>query len=273
MNWIILLFFAIFFFSNQALSELRNRVISKKTSHGLSLAIPSSCIAKGQTLVSTAAMSSTDRSQSIALVSALATAGSTFNISYSFTPQLIQSFGSSTSTEGVGTPAGIGVLPTPVNFGQLQPRVSPATNSAPTAQTEIKLRGMIDSLQINLISANGQIISTSQVFSSLSEAQTASASASSNMVQTSGNEASLSLDLVASDILSFYTTLGLHSSLQSQAVLQAGINTSSSTSSLPLAMGYSVTLADIINSIEILANVTFDGDNLNVSIPATNIGC
>ena len=130
---------------------------------------------------------------------------------------------------------------------------------------------------INLIGVEGQSQSQAQVFNSIGEAQTISSNGSiaANLVQTSSNQASIGLDILAGNIKRFVTNLGIHSELRSQMDLQLnGTSTLPVTDQgVPTALSHALGLADIINHIDVQAMIMFDGTNLVVSTPVAEVGC
>jgi hypothetical protein len=206
------------------------------------LVIPASCVIKAQAIVGSTAMSTSDLAASQAFVNVLSSAGTSVAIDYVLTPNLVQ--------QGSGTSS---------------------------ATTEISIKGFLGSVQLTLLQGSGSSYATAQVFNSSADAQaTAASSISTNLIQTSSNQASVNLDVVASNIQRLYSAIGISSDLQSQSALMmsgSGSVTGNPATGLPTTLTHALTLADIISHININAVVTFDGTNLSVISPQANIGC
>ena len=160
------------------------------------------------------------------------------------------------------------------------PPATPASDQTPInpqEMTEISLAGYMGSTLINLVGVEGQSQAQAQVYNSIGDAQTVSASAGiiGNLVQTSSNQATIGLDILAGNIKRFVTDLGIHSDLRSQLDVQlnGGSTLTATDAGVPTTLTHAIGLADIINRIDIRATVTFDGTNLIVSTPVAAIGC
>lgn len=223
--------------------------------------IPSSCVIKAKAIVSASSMGASDLAASQAFLNVLSSAGSTISVDYVLTPNLVQ--------QGVGTSNN----PAPPQGNAIgNPGTTPSL-----ATTEISLKGYLGTVQISLIQASGNTYVTSQVFDSLSTAQaTASSSVATNLIQKNSNQATVSMDVIATDIQKFFTSIGISSDLQGQSSIDistGGAGTASNLGGVPTVLGHALTLADIISHIDVKATVTFDGTNLTIVAPKTNLGC
>jgi hypothetical protein len=243
--------------SASAIADPGDKEYTKPTHNKAKFQIPSSCIVKAQALAASTAMSGSDRSASLSFVSVLSAVGSSLVIEYSLTPKLIQKGG----VQGDANRSDRG------NSG-----------NGNAGTTEISLMGTLGTLQITLADVNGTAYASSPVYASTSEAQAASAGAalSASLVQQTNNQTTINLDLIGTDIKSFYTNLTFHSDLLNQAVIGgqaiSGLTTNP-TSGLPFYQAHALNLADIVTSLDIRAIVRFDGTQLSVETPSTIVGC
>lgn len=243
--------------SSSALADTGDKEYSRSTHNKVKFQIPSSCVVKAQAMAASTAMSGSDRSASLSFVSVLSAVGSTLVVDYSLVPKLIQKGG------------GQGESKRSDRLGALNR--NPGT-------TEISLTGSLATLQITLADVNGAAFASSPVYASTSDAQAPSAGValSASLVQKTGNQTTISLDLIGTDIKSFYTNLSFHSDLLNQASIGgqaiAGLTTDP-TSGLPFYQAHALNLADLVTSIDIRAVVRFDGTQLSVDIPSTVVGC
>ena len=243
--------------SSSVPAETGDKEYSKPTHNKARFQIPSSCVVKAQAMAASTAMSGADRSASLSFVSVLSAVGSSLVVEYSLSPKLVQKAG---------------------HQGESERSDRGKSGNGRSGTTEISLTGSLGTLQISLADVNGSAFASSPVFASASDAQaTASGSAlSASLIQKTGNQTTISLDLIGTDIKSFYTNLSFHSDLLNQASVAgqaiSGL-TLNPTSGLPFYQAHALNLADIVTSIDIRAVVRFDGNQLNVDIPSTIVGC
>lgn len=258
---ICIAFFALFAsLSGNALATPGDREYTKPTHAKTKFQIPAACIMKAQAMATVTAMSTTDRSASLSFVSVLSAVGSSIVVDYNLIPKLIQKASSQNDPRGSA-------------------RGNESNNGADKpGMTEISLTGSLGAMQISLADVNGTAISTTPVYVSQSEAQSqgAATAVSASLVQMSNNQATINLDLIGSEIKSFYTHLSFHSDLLNQAAASGmsitGVTTNPTTG-IPFAQAHAITLADIVTSINVKTVVRFDGTSLTLDAPNIQIGC
>ena len=263
-------FFCLLLVSGITTADPGGRSFSTPSRSRAQIQIPKSCVIKAQSMVGSTAMSTSDKSASQAFVNVLASSGTSLAIDYVLTPSLVQ--------QGGGTLNNQSSPKVDENRNPSAPRGDVNSNQgASTSTTEISIKGYLGTMQLTLVQASGQSYASAQVFNSTSDAQASASSAvTSTLVQTSSNQATINMDVLATGIQRLYSMIGISSDLQSLTSLSissGGGVTSDPTTGLPTALTHAITLADIVSHIDIKAIVTFDGTNLQVSAPQTNIGC
>jgi hypothetical protein len=254
-------FFGLLLASGVVSSDPGDKTFTAPSRARSNIQIPRSCIIKAQALVNSSAMSSSHLAASQSFVNVLTASGTSLVIDYVLTPNLIQKGGVMGANQASSQDNG---------------KSSYGDSSAPTT-TEISIKGYLSSVQLTLVQASGTSYATAQVFNSPAEAQAiASTAVASNLIQSTSNQASMNLDVIATSIHTLQSMISISSDLQSQIAVNvsgsAGVTGVSSTG-LPTALTHALTLADIISHIDINAMVSFDGKNLIVSSPLTNVSC
>lgn len=263
-------FFCLLLVSGITAADPGGRSFSMPSRNRANIQIPKSCVIKAQAMVGSTAMSEADKSASKAFVNVLTSAGTMLVIDYVLTPSLVQQGGEAVNNQA--SPKG------DENRNPRSPWAYDYRNpAASTTTTEISIKGYLGTMQLTLVQASGQSYSSAQIFNSTSDAQaSASTSVASNLVQTSSNQATINMDVLATNIQRLYTMIGISSDLQSQTSLSfsgGAAVTGDPATGLPTALTHALTLADIVSHIDVKAIVTFDGTNLLVNSQQTNVGC
>lgn len=254
-------FIIITILSGYAHATPSDKQISAPLRSRLGVPIPKSCVIKAQAIVGSAAMSGNDTAESQSFVSVLSASGSMISVDFVLTPELVQQGARSTELDIKNPSFKLGSISG--GLGQ-------------SGLTKISIKGFLSTMQMNLMNASGATKSKMQVYNTLGEAMMASSSVSAKMFQVNSNQASIVFDVSASDIKSLYSEMAIRSDLKSTAILDigsAGGLITDETTGLPYVMTHAITLADIINTINVRAIVTYQGNSLKVATPQVEIGC